>query len=168
MTQQFPDTPRVREMRVIPVAGKDSMLLNLSGAHTPHFTRNLVLLSDDAGHTGVSEVPGSDAIRTVLDESKPLVLGAKVGDRLRVMRAMQQQFGARDAAGRGLQTYDSRTTIHAITAIETALLDLLDQHLGLPVAALLGEGQQRKQVDVLGYLFLSGTGTAPRCLIEPR
>ena len=37
-------------MRVIPVAGFDSMLLNLSGAHAPHFTRNLVLLHDNAGH----------------------------------------------------------------------------------------------------------------------
>ena len=35
-------TPRVVDMRVLPVAGRDSMLLNLSGAHAPYFTRNVV------------------------------------------------------------------------------------------------------------------------------
>jgi glucarate dehydratase len=38
-------TPTVRDMRVVPVAGHDSMLLNLSGAHAPFFTRNLVILT---------------------------------------------------------------------------------------------------------------------------
>ena len=46
--------------------------------------------------------------------------------------------------------------MHAVTAIESALLDLLGQFLGLPVAALLGEGQQRSKVPVLGYLFFVG------------
>ena len=36
--------PVVTEMQVIPVAGHDSMLLNLSGAHGPFFTRNMVIL----------------------------------------------------------------------------------------------------------------------------
>ena len=67
-----------------------------------------------------------------------------------------RQFSDRDAGGRGIQTYDLRTTIHALTAIESALLDLLGQFLGVPVAALLGEGRQRKSVPVLGYLFYIG------------
>jgi glucarate dehydratase len=46
--------------------------------------------------------------------------------------------------------------IHAVTAIEAALLDLLGQHLDVPVAALLGEGQQRSAVQMLGYLFYIG------------
>lgn len=33
-------TPTVTRMQVIPVAGHDGMLLNLSGAHGPFFTRN--------------------------------------------------------------------------------------------------------------------------------
>ena len=37
-------TPIVTEMQVIPVAGYDSMLMTLSGAHAPWFTRNLVIL----------------------------------------------------------------------------------------------------------------------------
>ena len=66
-------------MRVIPVAGHDSMLLNLSGAHGPFFTRNVVLLTDDAGHTGAGEVPGGEKIRRVLEESLALVVGQPIG-----------------------------------------------------------------------------------------
>ena len=59
-------------------------------------------------------------------------------------------------AGRGLQTFDLRTTIHAVTAVESALLDLLGQFMNVPVAALLGEGMQRDKVEMLGYLFFVG------------
>jgi len=69
---------------------------------------------------------------------------------------VRRSFGDRDAAGRGLQTFDQRVTIHAVTALEAALLDLLGQFLEVPVAALLGEGQQRSEVPVLGYLFFVG------------
>ncbi|HBZ99133.1 MAG TPA: glucarate dehydratase, partial [Pseudomonas sp.] len=63
MNLQARATPRVQSMQVIPVAGHDSMLLNLCGAHAPYFTRNLVLLTDDAGNTGIGEVPGGEGIR---------------------------------------------------------------------------------------------------------
>jgi glucarate dehydratase len=143
-------------MRVVPVAGRDSMLLNLSGAHGPYFTRNLVLLTDDAGNTGAGEVPGGEKIRSVLEEAAPLVVGHEVAGYNVILDAVQERFGDRDAAGRGQQTFDLRVTIHAITAIESALLDLLGQFQGVPVAALLGEGQQRTSVPFLGYLFFVG------------
>jgi glucarate dehydratase len=150
------DTPRITELRVIPVAGRDSMLLNLSGAHGPFFTRNLLILTDSDGRTGVGEVPGGEKIRQTLDDARPLVVGQAIGHHLAVLQAMQQQFADRDSGGRGLQTFDLRTTIHAVTAVESALLDLLGQHLGVPLAALLGEGQQREAVEMLGYLFFVG------------
>jgi glucarate dehydratase len=148
--------PIVEEVRVIPVAGHDSMLLNLSGAHAPLFTRNLVILKDSAGNTGVGEVPGGEAIRATLEEAGALVTGRSIGTYTNILDSVGRQFADRDAGGRGLQTFDQRTTIHAVTALEAALLDLLGKHLGVPVAALLGEGQQRKTVDVLGYLFYVG------------
>ena len=150
------DTPVVTGMRVIPVAGHDSMLLNLSGAHGPFFTRNVVLLTDDAGHTGVGEVPGGEKIRRVLEESKALVVGRPLAGYNAVLNAVRAQFADFDREGRGVQTFDLRTTVHAVTAIESAMLDLLGQFVQLPVAALLGEGQQRSRVDVLGYLFFVG------------
>jgi glucarate dehydratase len=150
------DTPRVTAMRVIPVAGWDSMLLNLSGAHAPYFTRNLVLLEDTAGNAGAGEVPGGEAIREVLEQARPLVIGTKIGDMRRTLATVMTAFANRDATGRGLQTYDERIAIHAVTAIEAALLDLLGKLFDLPVCALLGNGQQRDRVDVLGYLFFVG------------
>ena len=152
----MPNSPLVTEMRVIPVAGHDSMLLNLSGAHGPFFTRNVVILKDSAGHTGLGEVPGGEKIRQTLEDARSWVIGQPIGNYNAVLNTVREQFGDRDAGGRGTQTYDLRTTIHAVTAIECALLDLLGQFLGVPVAALLGEGQQRKSVEMLGYLFYIG------------
>jgi glucarate dehydratase len=149
-------TPVITALRVIPVAGRDSMLLNLSGAHGPYFTRNLLILTDSAGRSGIGEVPGGEKIRQTLEDAAALVVGQPLGSQQRLVKQVQQAFADRDSGGRGLQTFDLRTTIHAVTAIESALLDLLGQHLGVPVAALLGEGQQRDAVEMLGYLFFVG------------
>ncbi len=149
-------TPHITRLQVIPVAGRDSMLLNLSGAHGPFFTRNIVILEDSDGHTGVGEVPGGEAIRKTIEDATPLVVGQPIGAYNNVLNTVRRQFADRDATGRGLQTFDLRTTVHAVTALESALLDLLGQHLGVPVAALLGQGQQRAKVPVLGYLFFVG------------
>ena len=143
-------------MRVVPVAGYDSMLLNLSGAHGPLFTRNIVILEDNSGHTGVGEVPGGEAIRRTLEDARPLVLNQPIGAYNSVLNKVRNQFAERDAGGRGIQTFDLRTTIHVVTALEAALLDLLGQYLGVSVAALLGDGQQRDKVEMLGYLFYIG------------
>ncbi len=152
-------SPTIAEMLVIPVAGHDSMLLNLSGAHGPFFTRNIVILRDNAGHTGVGEVPGGERIRKTLEDARPLVVGRPIGICNNILNEVRQRFAARDAGGRGLQTFDLRITIHAVTALEAACLDLLGQYLGVPVAALLGEGQQRAAVTMLGYLFYIGDRT---------
>ena len=152
-SQAQADTPRVVRMQVIPVAGQDGMLLNLSGAHGPYFTRNLVIITDSSGRTGVGEVPGGEKIRQTLEDARALVEGQTVGNYLSTLNRMRSRFADRDSAGRGNQTFDLRVAIHAVTAVESALLDLLGQHLGVPVAALLGEGQQRDRVQVLGYLF---------------
>lgn len=153
---EWPGAPVVTAMDVIPVAGRDSMLLNLSGAHAPFFTRNLVILTDNSGHTGVGEVPGGEKIRQTLEDARDLVVGKTIGAGTNILAAIRRKFADRDAGGRGKQTFDLRVTIHAVTAVEAALLDLLGQHLGVPVAALLGEGQQRDSVETLGYLFFVG------------
>ncbi len=149
-------TPTITDLRVVPVAGHDGMLLNLSGAHAPFFTRNLLILTDSGGATGVGEVPGGEKIRQTLEDARGLVVGQPIGDHNAILNRMRARFADRDSAGRGQQTFDLRITIHAVTAAESALLDLLGQHLGVPVAALLGEGQQRDKVQMLGYLFYVG------------
>ncbi len=152
-------TPVVTSLEVVPVAGQDSMLLNLSGAHGPYFTRNVLILKDNAGRTGVGEVPGGESIRQTLEDARQFLIGQPLGQYQRILGQVRQAFAGRDAGGRGLQTFDLRITIHAVTALEAALLDLLGQHLEVPVAALLGEGQQRDAVEMLGYLFYVGDRT---------
>ena len=149
-------TPRITRVQVIPVAGHDGMLLNLSGAHGPFFTRNLLVLTDSSGRTGVGEVPGGEKIRNTLEDARPLIEGQSLGNWNHILNSLRTAFAGRDSGGRGNQTFDLRVAIHAVTAVESALLDLLGQFLGVPVAALLGEGQQRDSVAMLGYLFYVG------------
>jgi glucarate dehydratase len=154
--QHHGQTPKVTEMEVVPVAGHDSMLLNLSGAHGPYFTRNVVILTDERGCLGLGEVPGGEGIRKTLEEARPLIVGQPLGRYRTVLARVAAEFADRDRGGRGLQTFDQRTTIHVVAALESALLDLLGQYLDVPVAELLGEGMQRASVPVLGYLFYIG------------
>jgi glucarate dehydratase len=149
-------TPIIETIRVVPVAGHDSMLLNLSGAHGPFFTRTIVLITDSSGHTGLGEVPGGEKIRQTVEDAAPFFIGQEIGRYEQLLAAVGEAFSDRDAGGRGLQTFDLRVTIHAVTALESAVLDLLGQHLGKPVAALLGTGQPRSEVEMLGYLFFIG------------
>ncbi|WP_369372401.1 enolase C-terminal domain-like protein [Promicromonospora sp. Populi] len=148
--------PTVARVEVVPVAGHDSMLLNLSGAHAPFFTRNIVIVTDSDGRTGLGEVPGGEKIRATIEEAGRLVVGQPVARYRSLLRSVTAAFAHRDAGGRGTQTFDLRTTVHAVTALESALLDLHGQDLGLPVAELLGEGAQRESVPMLGYLFYVG------------
>lgn len=145
-------TPTIQKMEVFPVAGKDSMLLNLSGAHSPYFTRNIVVLTDSNGVEGVGEVPGGEKITKALEASKDLVIGTNIGDYKNTLLKVQKSLQGEDDV-RGAQTFDLRTGVHVVTAIEAPLLDLLGKHLGVPVASLLGEGMQRDKVRMLGYLF---------------
>ncbi len=149
-------TPIVKSIRAIPVAGHDSMLLNLSGAHGPYFTRNILIIEDNSGNIGVGEIPGGEKILATLNDAKALIEGQPIGEYKNLLKKIQQTFADRDSGGRGNQTFDLRTTIHVVTAYESALLDLLGKHLNVNVASLLGEGQQRSEVEVLGYLFFVG------------
>jgi glucarate dehydratase len=149
-------TSTIARVEVVPVAGHDSMLLNLSGAHGPFFTRNIAIVTDSAGRTGLGEVPGGEGIRSTIEDAADLLVGQPVGRYRSLLRVVADRFADRDAGGRGLQTFDLRTTVHAVTALESALLDLAAQAQGVPVAELLGDGQQRSRVPMLGYLFYVG------------
>ena len=168
------DAPVVTEMLVIPVAGQDSMLLNLCGAHGPFFTRNIVVLKDSAGHSGIGEVPGGEGIRQALERSRELVIGKSVGLYNGILNAIRRSFVSGKAAHQATVhqvTSESEAKVlmqpheinlrmdNVITAVEAALLDLLGQHLGVPVCELLGAGKQRDAVRMLSYLFYIGDRT---------
>ena len=101
-------TPCVTRVQVIPVAGHDSMLLNLSGAHGPFFTRNLLVLTDSLGHIGVGEVPGGEKIRKTLEDAGALIEGRSIGNWNQTLNTLRTRFNDRDSAGRGNQTFDLR------------------------------------------------------------
>lgn len=145
--------PVIKKMEVYPVAGKDCMLLNLSGAHAPYFTRNIVILTDSNGETGVGEVPGEEKITAALENVKDMVVGTSLGEYKNTLLKVQKSLQGVQDDVRGAQTFDLRTGVHVLTAIETPLLDLLGKHLGVPIAALLGDGMQRDKVRMLSYLF---------------
>ena len=149
-------TPVITEMRVIPVAGHDSMLLNIGGAHGAYFTRNLVVLKDSAGHTGVGEAPGGDVIYQTLVDAVDSVVGQQLVHLKRLVHALHTGNTHSDthSFGKGAWTFELR--VNAVAALEAALLDLRGQFLGVPVAELLGHGKQRDAVTVLGYLFYIG------------
>ena len=149
-------TPTIAEVEVVPVAGHDSMLLNLSGAHGPFFTRNIVVLTDTEGRVGLGEVPGGESICRTLQEAGETLVGRPISELASALVGVATDFGHRDAGGRGGQTFDQRVTVHCLTGLEAALLDLLGQHLEVPVAELLGDGVRRRSVPVLGYLFYIG------------
>lgn len=150
-------TPTVAGMEIFPVAGKDCMELNLSGAHAPYFTRNIVILTDSDGRTGVGEVPGGQKITKALEDVKELVLGTNIGAYKNTLKKVSDwlKSNIKDDV-RGQQTFDLRTGVHVVTAIEAPMLDLLGQYLGVPAASLLGDGIQRDQVRFLSYLFYVG------------
>jgi len=149
--------PKVERMEVYPVAGRDCMELNLSGAHAPWFTRNIVLLYADNGTVGCGEVPGGQKITNALEEVKQFVEGSRVADYRNTLLKVKNYLDSKGEEDvRGNQTFDLRTGVHVLTAIEAPMLDLLGQFLEMPVASLLGEGQQRDKVRVLGYLFFVG------------
>lgn len=157
MTTQ--SSPVITDMKVIPVAGHDSMLLNIGGAHNAYFTRNIVVLTDNAGHTGIGEAPGGEVIYQTLVGAIPMVLGREVA---RLNKVVQQVHKGNQAAdfdtfGKGARTFELR--VNAVAALEAALLDLLGQALNVPVCELLGPCKQRDAITVLGYLFYIGDRT---------
>jgi len=157
-------TPVVTAMQVIPVAGHDSMLLNLCGAHAPWFTRIVVLLKDSDGRTGIGEVPGSNGILLALQRLQPLVIGTELARHNRTLGALRaaiagssHQVTSSAEAAVMLQPHEINLRLeNVITAVEAALLDLFGQFLGVPVCELLGAGRQRDAVPMLAYLFYIG------------
>ncbi len=149
-------SPVITDMQVIPVAGHDSMLMNIGGAHGAYFTRNIVILKDSAGNTGVGEAPGGEVIYNTLVEAIPQVKGQEVARMNRLVHQIHvgNQSSDFDSFGKGAWTFELR--VNAVAALEAALLDLMGKFLGVPVCELLGPGKQRDEVTVLGYLFYIG------------
>lgn len=157
-------TPVIVEYRVYPVAGYDSMLLTLSGAHSPFFTRNIVVMGDSSGNTGIGEVHGGEHIRKALESYRPFLIGKPIGEWKGLVNSIKRgNYEPGEENRKKFQDFDLknfiRDVVHAETAVECALLDLLGKFLGVPLAALLGDGIQRTSIPFLGYLFYIADGS---------
>ncbi|MEG0270425.1 MAG: enolase C-terminal domain-like protein [Clostridia bacterium] len=155
---QVNGTPVITKMEVIPVAGYDSMLLSLSGCHAPIFARNIVILTDSSGNVGMGETHGGDQITAKLNAYISQVVGRPIGHYRKIIDDLAHNRNTNPYAdGEGLQRLDLKKmlsfVVHAEGAVEAALLDLMGQFMDMPVCALLGNGQQRDAVRILGYLF---------------
>ncbi|QQO08506.1 enolase C-terminal domain-like protein [Breznakiella homolactica] len=155
-------SPVITDMKVVPVAGYDSMLMTLSGAHAPVFTRNLVILTDNSGNTGIGEVHGGESFRRTLESYIPKVVGREIADYRNILLSLRNPAFSKNSGGEGLQGLDLaklKFVVKADTALECALLDLLGKYVNLPICSLLGEGKQRDEITVLGYLFYVSDGS---------
>jgi glucarate dehydratase len=116
-------------------------------------------------------VPGGEGIRQALDRSRPLVVGRPLGLVNEIVADVRQSLDSGTSAHQTTayqvtsaaeaailkQPHEiNLRTDNVVTGVEAALLDLLGQFLGVPVTALLGSGQKRKSVKMLGYLFYVG------------
>ncbi|UUX34766.1 enolase C-terminal domain-like protein [Fundicoccus culcitae] len=154
------NVPKVKDMKVYPVAGHDSPTLTLSGCHAPHFTRNIVVLEDDTGEYGIGEIHGGEHITDQLKRFTQYVIGEPISEYRKVLNKIKNRHRVHVAdEGEGLQKLNIanlKYVVQSEAAIECAMLDLLGKHLNQPMASLLGDlGQQRDEVEFLGYLFYS-------------
>lgn len=153
-------TPVVTQMRVVPVAGYDSMLMTLSGAHAPYFIRNLVILTDSSGNQGVGEIHGGEHTRTELERYIPLVVGQPIGNYRAVVQSLSAfRRGRREAGdnGEGIQSLDIsnlKYVVQAEGAVEMAMLDLLGKFMGLPHVCAVGQRPAAGPGAVPGLPFL--------------
>lgn len=150
-------SPKVTKMQVFPIAGYDSPTLTLSGCHAPYFTRNIVVLEDETGNRGIGEIHGGEDITKMLESYIPFVVGQEIANYRNVITTIRKNAAAmKGNDGEGLQGLDLKNlkfVVQAEAAVECAMLDLLGKFLNKPMCALLGDGQQRNEVEVLGYLF---------------
>ncbi len=147
----------IQEIRVTPIAISDPPLLNAAGLHAPYALRTIIELIDDHGITGLSEIPGSQAITETLQSAADILVGQDPFDLQRIFERLTERFDQREGDQRGQAPWDQRTLVHIFSAIEVACLDLIGKTVDRPVVDLLG-GRCRDRVPFSAYLFIKREG----------
>jgi glucarate dehydratase len=149
--------PRIREVRVTPIAITDPPLLNAAGLHAPYALRTVMEIVTDDGISGISEIPGNVAINEALASAGDVIRGMDVFHLNPIRRALEQRYG-KDASGdRGLTPWDQRKLVHIFSAVEVACMDIIGKVTSRPVVDLLG-GKMRDAVPFAAYLFYKPEG----------
>jgi glucarate dehydratase len=120
----------------------EAPLLHGNGAHWGRFVRTIVEVETEDGLVGLGEMGGGgQSAEQAFRALRPYLAGHDPFQ----LEALRFKIANPTAA-----LYGDRTQLHA--AIEFACLDLIGQHLGVPVHDLLG-GKLRDSVPFAAYLF---------------
>jgi glucarate dehydratase len=149
--------PRIKELRVTPIAVTDPPLLNSVGVHAPYALRTVIELITDDNISGISEIPGNIEINGLLEKSREVILGADPFQLNRIRTDVFSRYGGGEAEARGDNPWDSRKLVHLYSAIEVACLDIQGKISDRPVVDLLG-GMCRESVPFSAYLFYKFKG----------
>ena len=134
----------ITEMHVTPIAMSDPPLLNAAGLHAPYALRIIVELVSDCGVSGLSEIPGSQAVGEALSDAREVLIGRDPYDLNRLMTVLTERFGTDSADTRGSAPWDQRRLVHIFSAVEVACLDMVGKDMGRPVVDLLGGAAREK------------------------
>jgi glucarate dehydratase len=149
--------PRIKELKVIPLAVTDPPLLNSVGVHAPYALRTVIELITDDNISGISEIPGNIEINALLEKSREVILGADPFQLNKIRADIFDRYSAGETDNRGDQPWDSRKLVHVYSAIEVACLDIQGKICGRSVVDLLG-GKCRESVSFSAYLFYKFKG----------
>lgn len=149
--------PRIREVRVTPIAITDPPLLNAAGLHAPYALRTVVEIVTDDNITGVSEIPGNAAINDALASAGDCIRGMDVFRTGLIRRQLERQYGTDLVSARGLTPWDQRKLVHIFSSVEVACMDIIGKVVSRPVVDLLG-GRMRDAVPFAAYLFYKPEG----------
>lgn len=140
-----------------PIAVTDPPLRNAAGLHAPYALRVVVELVTDGGVSGLSEIPGSEALLQALHAAADLVLDHDPFQLNGLYQRLEEHFGAPAADERGNKPWDQRRLVHVYSALEVACMDIIGKECNRPVADLLG-GVARERVPFSAYLFYKQEG----------
>lgn len=160
MNQLFQNSgkaPKIKEMHITPIAITDPPLLNAAGIHAPYALRTVLELVTEDGISGISEIPGNQAIDEALASARSLVIGRDPYHLNQLQRELEAHFGTETAAQRGDAPWDQRKLVHVFSSLEVACLDIIGKLTNRPVVDLLG-GKMRDRVPFAAYLFFKYEG----------
>lgn len=148
---------RIVDMVVTPVAAADPPLRNAAGLHAPWMLRTIVELVTDDGIRSASEIPGSADTDAALRRAADVVVGSDPFETSLILQRIQERHGTGARERRGEASFDRRTLVHVLSAVEVACLDAAGKATGRRVCDLLG-GAVRERVPFAAYLFYKERG----------
>jgi glucarate dehydratase len=149
---------RIQDVRVTPVAFRDSPLLNTVGVHEPFALRAVVEVVAEDGTYGLGESYGDAKHLARLRAAAAALTGVDVWHvqemAARIRGGLDDGVGGH---GMGGMVTGSSTADRVLSPFEVACLDIQGKVLGRPVSDLLG-GAVRDRVEYSAYLFYKWAG----------